>query len=486
MNPRIGGLFKLCAIGFALLISLTAYWQIWAASGLAARKDNARLVYRQLEIRRGLIYAADGHTVLARNIERRKNGLDIFLRRYPFGALFGAPLGYNTVGSGRSGLELSQNDYLTASNADLSTVLGTLGDKLQGQVVTGNTIVTSLSVPAQKAALTGLSGHTGAVIAIEPSTGRVLAMASTPTYNPNSVAQNFAKLSRSSSGSPLLNRTTQGLYAPGSTFKVITATSALENHLYTPTSLIDGHGSCITIQTVPLCNAGGESAGVVTLSDALTFSYNTVFAQVGEKVGQQRLYATMQDYGFFQEPPLDYPSDEMSPSGLYSHGHLLRRSAPVDVARVAIGQERLGVTPLQMAEVVATIANHGVRMRPSLVDRVVSPGGGTVSTTRPQQLQGVMSPTTAGQLRDMMLRVVEEGTGTAANVGGLSVAGKTGTAETGVAGLNTAWFIAFAPAQNPKIAIAVVIERTPDFGGTVAAPIAASVIKAYLGSSVAK
>jgi penicillin-binding protein A len=485
MNPRIGGLFTMCAIGFALLISFTAYWQIWAASGLAARRDNARLVYRQLEIRRGLIYASNGRTVLARNVERRKNGLDIFLRRYPFGTLFADPVGYNTVGSGRAGLEQSENDYLTASNADLSTVLGTIGDKLQGQTVTGNNLVTSLSLAAQRAAMQGLAGHTGAVLALEPATGRVLAMASTPTYNPNTVAENFAKLSRRS-GSPLLNRTTQGLYAPGSTFKVITTTAALESGRYTPDTTIDGHGSCITVQTVPLCNAGGETAGVVSLSDALTFSYNTVFAQVGEAVGQRRLESTMERFGFFADPPLDYPSDQMNPSGLYSRGHLLGRRAPVDVARVAIGQERLGVTPLQMAEVVGTIANHGVRMRPSLIDRVQSPGGGTVSSSHPQEIERVMSPATANELRDMMRRVVEEGTGTAANVGGLSVAGKTGTAETGVSGLNTAWFIAFAPAENPKIAIAVTIERTPEFGGTVAAPIAASVIKAYLGSGVAK
>jgi peptidoglycan glycosyltransferase len=487
MNPRIGGLFKLSAIGFALLITMTAYWQIWAASGLAARKDNARLVYRQLQIKRGLIYAADGRTVLASNVKRHKNGIDIYLRRYPMGPLFGHPVGYNTVGSGRSGLELSENDYLTASNADLSTVLGNLGDRLKGQTVTGNNLVTSLSPAAQRAAMAGLAGHSGAVVAIEPSTGRVLAMASSPEYNPNTVASDFAKLNAPSRGSPLLDRATQGLYAPGSTFKVVTATTALESGLYTPTTTIDGHGHCLSsVQGQPLCNAGTESAGVVTLTDALTYSYNTVFAQVGEKVGASRLYATMDKYGFFTDPALDYPSDEMQPSGLYAGGHLLRRSAPVDIARVAIGQERLGVTPLQMAEVVATVGNHGVRMRPSLVDRVTSPSGSTISATHPQQLQQVMSAGTAAELTAMMRRVVEEGTGQAANLGSLSVAGKTGTAETGVTGLNTAWFIAFAPAQNPRIAIAVVIERTPEFGGTIAAPIARDVITAYLSHGVAK
>jgi len=487
MNPRIGGLFKLSAIGFALLITITAYWQIWAASGLAARQDNARLVYRQLQIKRGLIYAADGHTLLATNVKRHRNGLDIYLRTYPLGRLFGHPVGYNTVGSGRAGIELSQNDYLTASNANLSTVLGNLGDRLRGETVTGNNLITSLSVPAQREALAGLAGHYGAVVALEPSTGRVLAMASSPAYNPNTVASNFTKLSAAGRGSPLLNRATQGLYAPGSTFKVVTATAALESGRYTPATTIDGHGHCLDdVQGQPLCNAGSESAGVVTLTDALTYSYNTVFAQVGQQVGVSRLYRTMEEYGFFTDPPLDYPSDEMEPSGLYVNGHLLRRDAPIDIARVAIGQERLGVTPLQMAEVVATVANHGLRMRPSLVDRVTSPAGTTISTTRPEPIQRVMSPTTASQLTAMMLRVVEEGTGQEANLGSLSVAGKTGTAETGVSGLNTAWFIAFAPAENPRIAIAVVIERTPEFGGTIAAPIARDVITAYLGSSVAK
>ncbi|MDX6532425.1 MAG: penicillin-binding protein [Gaiellales bacterium] len=486
MNPRIGGLFKMAAIGVAVLVTMTAYWQIWAAGELAAREDNARLVYRELQIRRGLIYASDGKTVIAGNIKRRRNGLDVFLRRYPFGSLFGHPVGYNTIGQGRTELELSENDYLTASNADLSTVFDRIGEKLQGQTVTGNNLITSLSLPAQRAAMEGLAGHRGAVVAIEPSTGRILAMASSPGYNPNTVARNFGSLGRTSRGSPLLNRGTQGLYAPGSTFKVVTTTAALESRKFTPDSLIDGKGRCITVQTVPLCNAGSESAGVVSLSEALTFSYNTVFAQIGQQVGQRRLYETMEKYGFFDLPPLDYPSDEMTPSGLYSGGGLLARNAPIDIGRVAIGQERLLSTPMQMATVAATIANSGVRMRPTLVDRAISPSGEPVFTTRPEQVNRVMSPANAHALRDMMRRVVEEGTGTAANVLGLNVAGKTGTAETGASGLNTAWFIAFAPADDPKIAIAAVIEQTPDFGGTVAAPIAARVIEAYLGASVAK
>jgi len=190
----------------------------------------------------------------------------------------------------------------------------------------------------------------------------------------------------------------------------------------------------------------------------------------------------MQRFGFYTLPPLDFPSDEMTASGRYDNGRLLRPGTREDVSRVAIGQEKLAVTPFQMAEVAATIANGGERMQPTLVDRAVTPGGSTDYAAHPQALERVMSPKTAQELASMMQNVVDEGTGTAANLAGLGVqvAGKTGTAETGVNGLNTAWFIAFAPVVHPKIAVAVAIEKTPEFGGQVAAPIAANVIKAYL------
>jgi peptidoglycan glycosyltransferase len=486
MNRQIASLFRLFAIAFAVLITLTAYWQIWAADSLATRRDNARLVYRQLQIKRGLIYASNGRTILASNHEKRRNGLTLFLRHYPYGPLFAHAVGYNTVGNGRTGIELAENDYLTASNSDLATVVSRIGSEIQGETVTGDNVVTSLSVPAQRAAEAGMAGKVGAVVAIEPATGRVLAMYSSPSFSPEQVGRNFPKLARTP-GAPLLNRATQGLYAPGSTFKTVTAAAALDTGLYGPTSpLIDAKGHCITVQGLPLCNAGTESFGPITLTDALTFSVNTAFAQIGQQLGQATLERYMTRFGFFSDPPLTYPSDEMNPSGLYHNGHQLKPGAPVDVARVAIGQERLAVTPLQMAEVAATIGNGGERMRPTLVDRVVSPSGRRVYTQRPESLERVISPQAAQDLTGMMQKVVDEGTGTAAQLNGLTVAGKTGTAETGVAGVNTAWFIAFAPVADPKIAVAVVVEHTPLFGGQVAAPIAASVIEAYLGQGVAQ
>jgi penicillin-binding protein A len=486
VNRQIAMLFRLAAVGIALLITITAYWQIWAASSLADRRDNARLVYKQLQIKRGLILASDGKTVLTRNHAVHKDGLTLYTRRYPFGALFAHAVGYNTVGDGRTALELAENDYLTASNSNLANLISNLGSTLRGETVTGDNVVTSLNVDAQRAAQKGLGGLTGAVVAIEPSTGRIVAMYSSPSFNPTKVDQNFSRLS-TKGGAPLLNRTTQGLYAPGSTFKVVTAAGAL-NAGFTPTQLfIDAKGHCITDEGHTLCNAGTESFGPIDLKTALTNSVNTYFAQLGQKLGQARLESTMQKFGFFDLPPLSYPTDEMNPSGLYANGKLLGTLAPIDVGRVAIGQERLAVTPLQMAEVAATVGNGGVRMAPSLVDKVLTPGGSTVFTHSPQQIDRVMSPASASQLAADMQSVVDEGTGQAARLpGNLSVAGKTGTAETGTTGINTAWFIAFAPVVHPKIAVAVVVEHTPQFGGQISAPIAASVIRAYLASGVAK
>lgn len=486
MNGQIKSLFRLCAGGLVLLVTMTAYWQIWAAGSLQARADNARLVFAQLQVRRGLIYASDGRTVLARNRAVHQNGFTLFQRVYPQGRTFAQVVGYNTVGEGRTGIELYDNAYLTGSTQDLASALTSIGDQLQGRTVTGDNLVTSLDVPAQRAAMTALGANAGAVVALQPDSGRVLVMASNPSFDPNRVSQNFARLIRTRGGAPLLNRVTQGLYAPGSTFKVVTATAALDSGRYTPTTLIDARGHCITDQGIPLCNDGTESFGQVSLTFALVQSVNTVFGQIGMGLGQTALERTMRSYGFFSNPALDYPADEMEPSGLYTAGRLLSPLAPVDVGRLAIGQERLQVTPLQMAEVAAAVANGGVAMRPTLLDRAISSSGGVVERTTPQPLGRVMSPTRALQLNQMMRQVVEEGTGQTANFPGLSVAGKTGTAQTATPGINSAWFIAFAPADHPQIAVAVVIDRTPLYGGQIAAPIAAKVIAAYLNGGVAK
>jgi peptidoglycan glycosyltransferase len=282
--------------------------------------------------------------------------------------------------------------------------------------------------------------------------------------------------------SPLFNRATQSGYPPGSTFKVVTATAAIDSGEMTPSTVLNGD-SPKTIGGFPLKNFGGEQFGDIDMTTALTHSVNTYFAQVGEKIGKDTLYRYMNRYGFNRRPELDYPLDQLRASGVYSNGHILHSSDAVDVGRVAIGQERLAVTPLQMAEVVAAVANRGVLMRPRIWDRVVDPDGRTVKTMHPSKQSTVMKEETASTLTEMMTNVVREGTGTAAALSGIDVAGKTGTAEVGpntCGSGNQAWFIGFAPADAPRVAVAVTVERTPGQGGSDAAPIAKSVMESLL------
>jgi penicillin-binding protein A len=230
---------------------------------------------------------------------------------------------------------------------------------------------------------------------------------------------------------------------------------------------------------VPLTNFGGKDFGQVTLTDALTNSVNTAWATVAERVGKRTMYDYMRRYGFNRKPLLDLPRDEMRASGVYDrNADLLNVSDAVDIGRVAIGQERLQVTPLQMALVPAAIANGGSLMRPHIVRDIRDRDGRVVRREKPSEQSEVMKPGTAGALAQMMSNVVEEGTGTAAALEGIDVAGKTGTAEVGT--VNQAWFIAFAPVERPRVAIAVTVERTAGQGGTVAAPIAKQVMQELL------
>jgi penicillin-binding protein A len=282
------------------------------------------------------------------------------------------------------------------------------------------------------------------------------------------------------------NRSTQAGYPPGSTFKIVTATAAIDSGKYTPSSTVSGK-SPITISGVPLSNDNNQGFGTIDLTTALTFSVNTVWAQVAESVGRATMTEYMRRFGFYAKPPLDYPPDELNASRPWSSGLRSRPYPPgspnEDIGRIGIGQGGLQVTPLQMAMVAAAVANGGRLMVPRLTDRVVDPDGRTVETIKPSVYSQVMKPSTAQQVGQMMKRVVDEGTGTPAQLGGIDVAGKTGTAQVGVVGSNLTqpWFIGFAPIQNPKVAIAVTVEQTHGgFGGTVAAPIAKTVIQTLL------
>ena len=466
---------------FGVLVVFTTRWTVFEAQSLEDNTANRRPLIEEQKTPRGLIYARDGSTVLAQNRAVGRGEDRIFTRVYPTAGLFAHPIGYSFIRNGRRSLELFRNDDLVGEEDEFETILSELEDRTRE----GLDVVTNLDRAATEVAVQGLGGRKGAVVAVEPHTGKVRVMVSIPEYDPNRVPFAFRQI-ETDPNQPLLNRTTQELYPPGSTFKVVTAAAALDSGKVDPTTVIDG-SSPRTISGVPLENAGGQSFGPISFTDALTNSVNTVFAQVGERVGRETLVDYMKRFGFYEDPQLDYPGFQMVPSGIIAgDGDYVEDG--FDVGRVAIGQGGLEgeirSSPLQMALVAAAIANRGRLMKPRLTDRVVRTDGRVKERIEPDLQSQVMKPETAEQLAGMMSRVVEEGTGTAAALAGITVAGKTGTAEVGAAREFTQpWFIAFAPVENPRMAIAVTVERQPpgSAGGTVAAPIAANVLETLLG-----
>jgi peptidoglycan glycosyltransferase len=477
MNAPILKLFGLVLLLFAALVAMTSYNSVINAKEYRDNALNARPQIEQQRVHRGVIRARD-NSLLAHSIKASDT---LYRRRYtPEAQLFAHVIGYDFLRISRAGLERSRNDALAGERNELSSIV----DELRGERQEGDNVFTNLDPRAQKVALDALNGRKGAVVALEPATGKVRVMVSTPGYDPNSLDDDgvYAKLSRDGENSPLLNRATQAGYPPGSTMKVVTATAALDSGAYRPDSRVSGK-SPITISGAPLSNFSDEQFGDITLTEALTHSVNTVWAQVAEKLGNKTMAKYMARYGFGEDPPMDYPDAQMIPSGVYVNGKLLSPSSRrVDIGRVGIGQERLRVTPLQMATVAATVANGGVRMKPQLTSRIVDNDGRTVERLEPEEAERVMSSQTAQQLTQMMSNVVREGTGTAAALDGIEVAGKTGTAELDVArNIDQPWFIGFAPRAAPKIAVAVTLERiVGGQGGVVAAPIAKQVMQELL------
>jgi peptidoglycan glycosyltransferase len=477
MNRPIIRLYGLVAVLFALLIGFTSRWTIFEASSLRENPLNKRSLLRQERTSRGEIVAANG-AVLARSVRGAEG---VYQRTYPQGEPFAAPIGYDYLQPedlGSAGLERFRNKELSGERA--TNLQGVL-DQLQGKEPQGDKVVTTLVPSAQRAALSALGAHDGAVVAIEPRSGAVEALASTPSYDPNALPSTRYRERLAADGHSMDDRATQFGYAPGSTFKIVTATAAIETGQYTPESLVSGN-SPIVVSGKTLQNDNDESFGPITLTYALAHSVNTVWAQVAEHVGKATLGRYMERFGFDRKPQLDFPADEMSASGEHEGESIVAPTSPrVDVGRLGIGQDKLEVTPLQMAEVAATVANRGKLMVPHLTKRIVDSEGSTVETISPRVQAVVMKPSTAAAVTGMMEAVVKEGTGTAAQIPGIQVAGKTGTAQTQFGdAINNVWFIAFAPARAPRVALAVTLEAVPGEGATYAAPVARAVIESLL------
>jgi peptidoglycan glycosyltransferase len=486
VNTPIRRIYVLILLLFGLLVFFASKWAVFDADELEAENANRRPLIEAQQIPRGTITTSDG-VLVAESVPEGGGREPVYVRRYPQAALFGHPVGYSFVEVGNSGIEESENDLLTGEENEFATIV----DELQGDQPEGADITLTIDSEAQRLA-TDLLGNAvtdpespgAALVAIEPSTGAVRAMVSIPGFDPNEARTDagFERLS-SASGSPILNRPTQSVYPPGSTMKVVTAAAALDSGEFEPDTVLNAD-SPKEISGVPLENSGGASFGDIDMTFALTNSVNTYWAQVGEQLGTDTMVEYMERFGFYADPELDYPDDQMKASGVYSGDRLVEED--FDVGRVAIGQGgaegQILASATQMAEVAATVANDGVLMKPTFLQSAVDPDGRTI-----EELDGgdeqdrVVSEETAAQLTEMMTNVTEEGTASGLSVDGVSFAGKTGTAEIDLEGTNQPWFIAFAPADEPQIAVAATVERCQGcFGGETAGPIVTAVIESLL------
>jgi len=497
VNKQLRHVSVAALILLAVLVVSTTYWQTWAVGDLAARQDNSIKLIERQTIDRGKILAADG-TVLANNRVSHKHGLTTFTRHYPQNDLAPQVIGYATNAGTTTGLEQVLDDYLTGSNTNLTNTFKQELNRLGGQTVHGNNVYLTLRPDIQRLAQDQLAGRCGAVVVLDTHTGAVVAMASSPTYNANLMVQptgyNKVKKIQGTCGdaSALQNNATAGLYPPGSTFKMVTAAAALDSSAYTPNSSFYDPGYC-TEYGKRVSNAGNpdqngpEAFGNVSLAQGFEHSINSVFCNVGKHIGGLKILDYAKRFGFYSLPPLDTPPDGSAASGLYKfdkHGrHLWTPTSndQIDSGRLAFGQFNMLATPLQMALVGATIANRGVTPKPYLVQKVVAPDGSTVTKTAPQTLARAIKPETAAQLNQMMQLVVQGGTAAGIFPSSLKVAGKTGTAELGLGSVYDAWFVCFAPADNPRYVVAVVVEKQPNgFGASVSAPIARAILEKLL------
>jgi len=487
VNAQLRHLAVVATVLIAVLIGATTYWQSWASADLANKQGNAIQNVVQLEIDRGTIYAANGMR-LAWSVPHKKAGLTTYSRRYAGSSAFAQVV---------LGLDQSLGDYLTGTNTNLSNTFSQEIDRLGGKAVHGDNVTLTLKPGAQQLAEQLLAGRCGAVVAMNPKTGAVYAMASSPSFNPNLLQQPHGQTQvgriKGTCGSGFAegNRATQGLYPPGSTFKLVTASAALDTGKVQPTSNYYDPGYCVEYGTKVYNSSapdsgGHEVFGNVTFAQALEHSINAVFCNVGKQIGASSILDYARRYGFYSTPPLETPASQRVPSGLYNNGSLWspKNLANVDVGRLAFGQYKMLVTPLQMALVASTIANHGNEPTPYLVQKITAPDGSLVSATSPSTWHRPISAKTAAELTQMMQLVVQGGT--AAGVGfpsSLNVAGKTGTAELNLGNIYDSWFVCFAPANNPKVAVAVLVEKQYNgFGATYAAPIAKAILENLLHS----
>lgn len=480
MNKQVRLVALSILIMFGALFLNLAWIQVINAEKLANNPANTRLLLKEYGLERGWIRSADQKDLAISEPTPEKELK--YLRRYPTGPLFAHPVGYYSIRFGRGGLEQSHNEDLSGRGGVVT--MQELGDRLLGHGQMGDNLALSIHTRVQQAAFDALGQRKGAIVALDPLNGQVLAMVSKPSFDPNPLSQHEGAVQErawralsSDDNRPLNNRTATETNPPGSIFKLVAAAAGLEHGVGPDTTYPSEQGYQARGTDRVIRNFGGATCGG-DMADALRVSCNAYFARLGAELPEGAIEETAEAFGFGEKPPIDLRAVG---SKLPSSEQL---EEPAFAALSAIGQHSVAATPLQMALVAAGISNGGKVPVPKLVRQVEDARGGVVRQATAEIWKEAVSSQTAETLKEMMVGVVEAGTGRSAAIPGAKVAGKTGTAQAGASGQNTlAWFVAFAPADSPRIAIAVMVEGAGDAsnetGGRLAAPMAKQVLQAH-------
>lgn len=449
-------LISLCTLFIGLILYIS-YFQIFTADKIVTSSYNKRQWINEENILRGEITDRRG-TVLVNSVKTDETQT----RNYKYGKIYSHIIGYSSREYGKSGIEATYNKELL-DLYDLNPI-GELKNILSDRETVGNNVVLTVDHNIQSYAYKLLGNRKGSIVLMNPKTGEIYSMISSPSFNPSTLKENWDDIV-ANEDSPLLNRATMGMYTPGSIFKVITATAALENK---NTDEIYNCKGSINIDGYVLKDYKGEAHGEVDLEKALVDSCNVAFSQIGLDVGTDKLKRASEKYLLNDNIPFDLrTAKSIFPEKIQSKPEL---------GASAIGQGKILVTPLNMAMVASAVANQGDMMKPVLVKKIINSKGRVLKKDETELLSRATSPEVAEQLKSMMIDVVEKGTGRNAKIKNIKVAGKTGTAENET-GKEHAWFIGFAPADNPIVAVAVIVENSGKTGGTEAAPIARNLMK---------
>lgn len=481
MNAPLRRVALAVMVMFGLLLLNTNYLQVVRAEDLHNDSSNPRLILEEYSRERGPILVGD--QAIASSIEtddRLK-----YQRQYAEGPLYAPATGFYSIVYGASGIEAEANSILAGT--DDSLFVRRVIDQLTGEQVKGGSVQLTLNARAQQAAYNGLRGRKGAVVALDPATGAILALVTSPSYDPSVLSSHDTAAVRAARkrltaapDKPMLDRALRETYPPGSTFKLVTAAAALESGKFQRNSQVLNAAQLDLPQTtVNLPNYDGQpcsAGGRATLEDALKRSCNAAFGKVGLDLGVDAVREQAEKFGFNRafEVPMRTARSRFP----------LELDAP-QTAQSAIGQFDVRATPLQMAMVAAAIGNRGVLMHPFLIREVRAPDLSVLDRTNPDEIGAAVSPQTADTLAEMMVTVVEQGTGSNARIDGVRVGGKTGTAQQGDNRRPHAWFVSLAPINDPKVAVSVVLEdgggAAEVSGNQLAAPIARAVMRAVLG-----